>query len=694
MMDEICQGFLIHENLTVFDLLQKFISVISNQMGKIDFNQYSVYFEDCDNYHRNTGPIVIEDLQKSLNSFNSAHFNIFFEKSKPIYYYFSDEPIVKESNSFDEFLQNGILQYDLKNYQESMVFFNKARVVNPSAREPIIYHIKILMKTRRYNTANSLINTYYAHFAGDFEFLMLNAKTQRCLGHYDDSVASYRRILMTIEKNDSNVNMINTYIAKNLFNQGNFDQAYSLIESIVSSDPSSIKATTLISKILFKQGRFVEGLNFIIRNFSFDPYHKKSYSFLGQNIRTKLQSDLLLSELGDSSKNSDVLYFVAHSMYTFGNCEMANDFLKRSITINPNCFSYYLIFLKNKLALFSDYEEIKSFILSTISKLSSTVSDLVKGIDFSSEKNSDISSNMNQSGVFSFGQGKPSFSMNELDQIGFVLQLVPYFFTHGKISIAEVLCNNVQKMIGGFDMGRTLVSQDIRTFTLVSSLINGVKPIETNSKRIFLIGDDQTLVMAWKSIEINNSKYQLIPMFIDKISLDLLSSSTGSPQKTAFWKAISHVPDDSYLILCIGSLDSQTKYHPNLHFSDVESHTEAFKICIEFYSKILEKICSERKIKIMIHPVYTGSIPLFSLFNYIMSSRILEMKEYPDSLTLLYSNEYQSQSNDDIVGANPKYLDGYPYSQQYFDNIFNNLSKIIHLYSSKSHESVNSECQD
>ena len=690
--DQMTQGFsisLIDAEMEISKVVEKFSELMKEKNPDVDFSDYNVYFYNYSNPIEAKEPELVPDLSVSLNSLKTQNFDLILSKTPPQGDMFSDfyaEQEVEEESKFDQFIQQGKMYYELKDYQSAFQLFQHASTLNKNAYLPIYYQIKIFLKAKRYSAALSLTQTAIAKYPKDRSLLNLLAKAHQLCGRHNEAILYYKRMLLLPPHTQQSFDEVNSHIAKSLIEMGSLDQAMSLLQPIATNNPTNLKVLLLMAKTLYLQGRIHDALHIVLQSFSIDPYHKESREFIGNCITTENQAEILRSQLGDGIHDSKVLYIMGYILFEHGSCDIARQFLKDSLDMNPDEPSIALTDLMNTLCISNTCIQTLDAAMPYINRISQRKDDFSKianSIDFIhfiscfSDKEKYEPPQKDIKPVI-FGDKEHVYHMEQLDVFWYLFTIQTLLYTNGYISKAREIGEKLLPLMQPYNFQKTVINQEIPIFGLICSLASSIAlPLKEVKKELYFIGDSHCLPLSWKTVKISGEEALIMPLFIDQLAIKHLIVKRD-PVTTMFLHILASIPEKSDVVLCVGYIDCLDRIFSKLSRIENDSFQEGFNPYIDAYAQMCVEIIKMKKFRLFIHPIPpTGfDSPLYAhAFNECLASRIKKLEAQEENLFYLdfFGSLISNDGKDEIIKQefvfdhfhlNPSYL-------QLFENSIN-----------------------
>lgn len=585
---------------------------------KFDPSGYGLYIDDHSNLTSIKPPQLIKDLTASISTLEGKEFDLILSLVEPqpthqIFQETDDSSVVIQRLAFDDAVQQAKIALDNRDFKTANINIHKARTLNPNDPTPLHLHIRLCMKLHHFKLAIEDAANAVRLFPTDKTSLILSARAHQRAGLHEEAIELYKRVFLYSPHNTAEYDEINIGISRSLLALDCADQALTLMKPIVTSNPLNLKATVLLGTILAKQGRLAEGLHVVMQNFSVEPDHKASRKFIGHHIFNERQAELLRAELGDGNNNPYILFYVATILNEYGSCGVAQYFMAHALKLRPFDPSIAVGCLKNTICICinpSEVLEIANTFLPNIGKRTDSFKVLVKDFDLNH-----IHSNIDQKPSPDDIKPQPCvptpqgskdalFKIEQYDTIWFMILLEVFLYTHGYITASAHVCQNIQHIVKQFNFSKTVICKEIRQHLYMASIIPTLpRSIPRVDHSIFLIGDDHCLTLAWRIINYKGKPHLIIPIIVDDLQPNQLSSTEMTVNRTSFWSSMRLVPPNSLIIFFIGTLDVSTVDQVT-EKGEVQTIEKILTPQIESCLKICQKLIIDKNCTIWLHPIH------------------------------------------------------------------------------------------
>lgn len=599
---------------TIRDALELFSQHMQKEDQNFSYTKYKVYVDDFMNPVESHPLKLIENYDTPISSLNSYHFDIVLSEEEPLPTHGSSQSDVEthqQDAEFIECIQSGKARLDMRDFKSAIQLFHKARKLDKSSPIPLHNQIIMFMKMHRFKTAMDLATTAAALFPEDRKCQLLLAKAHQRAGLHEEAIDCYKRLLLFAPMNQQNYDEINCEIAQSLIALKQLEEAQTLLQPIVNSVLSNLKANILLAKILARQGRFTDALHIAMVNFTIDPDHKGSKKFLGEHIWTERQAQLLKSEIGDSRKDPHVLFFLGFILDEHGSLLAAKIFYDEAFELCSADPAVAVGWLKNALyfkkpeVIIKTFEKCKEYV-SALSERDPIFAEISKGVEYDPSQRpvSEVKA-PRPIQHFEYGTEEPAFTVEQLDSIWFLMLYQQLLFVSNFVDQAEVLGINLMTIVTKYNLSRSVINQYVPTFAFITSLLPTIeRPLKLDLPCFYVIGDEHCLPLAYRTTKYEGQEYVLIPEYIPKLRISEFSYHKANPVKTAFQYILESLPEGANVMFCVGEIDcSDGLFWATDKPAEVVTLEDALTFQIETIIKIAHKIIEKKNANVWIHPM-------------------------------------------------------------------------------------------
>lgn len=622
--------------ITIKTVVDEYAKIIQKtQDESFDSNNFRVFIN---NYTQNYHNVVQEvtDLNKSIFKFSSIKFDLILSEENIDALAFSAQSTNSKSTKeelFDEAVLQATIAINSRDSKLATSNIKKAINLNPSSSIPYQLQVKMYFKFHRYKSALDFALSAYRHFPNDSDCLYLLGKAEQKLDHHNDAIEYFKRLLLLpLSSGNIDYTLMNFSIANSLYELGEYENAYNLVQPIFKNDPLNLKAGVLLAKILFKKGLYHDAIHIIINNFSIVPDHKQSIKFIGHYVCNERQIKILKDEIGDSINNPHITFFIGHILYKYGSCKAAHSFFMESFKKSSFDSSIFIGTFKNLMVLNEDFNVYFDLILQYLKSLAQQKNDFSLLVSPEMQFINDFKeNNFIIPNILPFKENKVEckFKLNQLDIIWALIVIESFLFLNGFISNAQIIGNNLHNMIDKYDFSNTVIDKEFGFHNYVINLIQTIPKPLPEYKKFFVIGDEHCLTLAWRTIKYMNEDYLLVPVVIEGLHPTDLIDKNFSSIHFAYINKIKTIPIGSNVIFASCEIDCRDWLLTFNGKTEIYTLDEVLKIQMESLINAIINLVTTNKFKVWVHPMYympVGTLEIVQSFNQFIETNIINLK--------------------------------------------------------------------
>ena len=642
---------------TFKEIVDKSFEIFKSYNDQLDPTKYKLYYDDYTFPFVSREYIEITDLSQNLFSLGRMKVDFYLSpKKEPGIFQFEEEEAANKfeneiKQEFDETINQGnnaLANMDVSAVKNCII---KAKSLIPNSPLSLHLHIKLLLKLKQYKLAINETNAACRIYPGDRECLRLLAKAHQKVGLHKEAIEYFRRLILLSDKNKCSFDEINYSIAKSLFAMELYSQAQSLIQSIIDSNPKHLKAIILMGKILVKQGNLIDAIHLVFKNFLVEPDHKATRKFIGENVVNDKQIEILKAELGDGIFNPNVLFYVGDILNEFGSSYASFYFYNLSFSLAPESPAIAVGCIKSGIENIIEQKKIfelfNSF-LPNILKRNDELKNLVKDFDIENLTSDFETTEVIHSKQYENlpkGTINCQYKFEQYDIIWIFILLEVYLFKHGYIKDAIIISKNIQEITKQYLFEKTILSNEIRYHYYISSLLLTIERPLLKIKRIFLLGDENSAYLAWKTISFHQENYLLTPMIVDNLSINDLISTKVTTSRNGFYKYLKMIPTSSMVLFSV---------------SKIEYVEALINNQINLLLKEIQNIITDMNLTTFwILPIITGNYKITKKVNEILSNEISLLKDKVPGMKFI-------NALDKLIDENLRFKEEYTFDCIYF----------------------------
>lgn len=646
---------------------------------------YHVYYIPESFLSPNKTAVEITDHSSTIASINqNLDFDLIISKQFPIILNDPESSFTNnskisacsDSEKFENILGMAQLSMRANDLQNAVSLIKNAQQLNPTDPRPLHYLLELSYKTHNYEKARKFANNVISHFPNDAQTHIIFGKTLQKLNRHLEAIWIFNSITLL---KDAPVNKIHTLIAYSKYALGDIEGAIFLVDQVLKCEPSNSKALFLAVKILVENKLFVRACSMIF----YTSVHQVSFIFLQKFIRhfvdSKEKCKILLAESGDKKEDYKFLFLIGKTLFDVGRCDLSLSFFKQAFEKMPSIPVVGLFYMKCLIYLGKPKEEIIETAKKLLSnsfylydKSCTVFTDILeKPFEVTNTK---LTRNLKQRKdieSFFYEENESPFSIDQLDTIVFISNLQNYFFINGYIDAAEKLTQSILPIVQPFNLTKTIISDTASTFILISSIIGTIPSIpymiaekESEYCPIYVIGGTPSLIFAHQELQLDNSKYVFLPVYIENLSIDDIRKTSKTANHYMFDRLIHSIPDKSNVLFFIGDIDC-SQYAYDAYSLRYDSVDEAYLNPINSYVESIKAIQDEKHLHIVIHSVPTASIsikeciPLFNkeLISAFKTSQLENVHVFSLPEELLVNSQLHPEYVLNDLYVKPSYID-------------------------------------
>ena len=527
-------------------------------------SNFRLFYDDISNPLEPHTPVEIEDLSKPISSLPVRNFDLIITgRFEPTQIH---SPPPAETRIRDLRFEQSLVR--ARTYMKNGEFFEASNALGsaePFGEDEIqllsMERLSLLIKMKNYRQALENVQDLVKKHPGKGSFQFMLAKISQRMGLHEEAIDQFKRYLILAPNDCERYDLVNLYVAKSLYAMEHFDQAETLVQQIVNNDAMNVKARVLLAKILAKQGRLSEGLHLVIRNFAIEPDDKSSRKFIATHVVNDKQVELLKSELGDSVKSAQTMFYVGHMLWEFGSCHAADSFMRQAVELAPKDPAVFVGALRNLFCLSlppSKFFEFAKVAIDSLPDVGEDYQDINQGVDFS-KCVSDFELTEEKpaaSDINPVEMGKPicPYDTENCDAMWVLILIHTFMFSRGFITSAEQLDAKIRGVLRKFDFNASILYPQVDTFVQISQNSVTIPRPLIERKAIFVIGDEFALNVGYRTIKYQDTEYNLIPIYLmDGHATDIVSQRRN-PCQTTYSIEFEKIPDGSMAIFLFSKL--------------------------------------------------------------------------------------------------------------------------------------------
>jgi hypothetical protein len=381
------------------------------------------------------------------------------------------------------------------------------------------------------------------------------------------------------------------------------------------------------------EGKLTEGIRLFVETDICSPSCKYLWRFIGREICTPQALAVFMGECSDSFRDSSFVFFVAKSLFDFGECDASRSFFYRAFLMAPASAAIALGFLQ--------IEIVRRTRVCALIELVDTHIGSAKGQTFGpvASIGSLIGANPSadwsrRGGIFErsnplpvvFSEQLSVHATEELETISILTRLQIYLFSNGYISACQSIADIIMPPLAEFSFDRSFVRVEVLLALLIWSQLPAVgRPLKYTSRFLFMVGGSSIVRLAYHEFNFRGQDLIIRPIIIPGLKFG--SFAKPSPEAAAFDRAMAEVPPGSCVMTCFGEEDCETFC---AHVQKAPMHLE---IIADFVSGAVEAFANKlrrmAKFKFLVHPVPPLPPSLFKevgLFNVTLRAAMCDFQ--------------------------------------------------------------------
>ncbi|EFJ52545.1 hypothetical protein VOLCADRAFT_116030 [Volvox carteri f. nagariensis] len=235
----------------------------------------------------------------------------------------------------------------------------------------------------------------------------------------------------------------------------------------------------------------------------------------------------------------------------------------------------------------------------------------------------------------STGQGKVSYSSDQLDELALLFTLAKVLFVGGALTAAARLCDLVEPMrrASAVELHTTLIRNEAAYFGCVMQLLKdyppppawpaqlphtrlppqaaadtsagagGASASGSSPSPLYLCGDSHCLSAAWRLVNLRGQQRLLRPLLVTGCKVWHLRPSSEFYPKKQFEVTLQLLPDGAQVVLVLGEIDCREGLLLAVQKGKYGSIAEGIDATVAIYMEVLGRMVSERSMEVFVHPV-------------------------------------------------------------------------------------------
>jgi tetratricopeptide (TPR) repeat protein len=617
-------------NTTLREVIDRFAErVRSANLPDFDPTRYHLYICDQSDPFNHPPPHELESIDTKISDLGLSAFDLIFGHKPP-----SVTPLRSTAQSrrplafeLDSKLQEAADDLAECDYLSAFKVLKKVTDGNQSDPRPFLLLVKIYLRLKLYQLARFLISKVANRFSDDQQILFYNGLVHYKCGSYSRAI----ELLQTLR--DRQQPRVLITMAKCLFRLKCLAESKETIQDLVTKSPANRSAVYLLARLFVLEGKLIDGIRLFVETDICSPSCKHLCRFIGRDICTPHALAVFMGECSDCFRDSSFVFFVAKSLFDFGECDASRSFFYRAFLMAPASSAIALGLLQLEIVRRSRVCALIEIVDTHLASAKEPTFRPVRSIG--SLIGANPSPDWSRRGaVFErsaplpvvFSAQQKVHTTEELEAVSILTRLQIYLFSNGYISACRSIADVVVPPLAEFSFDRSIVRVEVLLALLIWSQLPAVaRPLKCTSRFLFVIGGNSIVRFAYHEFNFRGQDLVIRPIIIPGLKFG--SFAKPSPEAAAFDRAFAEVPPGSCVMTCFGEEDCETFCgHLRKAPMRLEIIADLVSGAVEAFANKIRRMA---KFRVLVHPVPPLPAAIFrevGLFNITLRTAICDFQ--------------------------------------------------------------------